>query len=268
MTLSRLTGRHDVADLVEEFDRDGHVCVRGLAAPEEVGAYRPALESTAMAQGLDPRPMAERDTYSQAFLQVHNLWERDETCREFVFSPRFAAVAAQLLGVDGVRLYHDQALFKEPGGGRTPWHQDMNYWPLDTDRTVTMWMPLVDIGGEVGSMTFASGSHRLGDIGAGDISDSSEAAIEARIAAGGLRTATHGPMRAGDASFHHGWVLHGAGPNPTETMRSVMTVIYVADGTRVSRPTDRQRFDLQMWLGGRGPGDLVDSPMNPLLWPA
>src|SRR5207249_11996994 len=55
-------------------------------------------------------------------------------------------------------LYHDQALFKEAGGGRTPWHQDMYYWPLDTDRTITMWMPLVDVPAEVGSMLFASGS--------------------------------------------------------------------------------------------------------------
>ena len=36
-----------------------------------------------------------------------------------------------------VRLYHDQALFKEAGGGITPWHQDQHYWPLDTDRTIT-----------------------------------------------------------------------------------------------------------------------------------
>ena len=59
--------------------------------------------------------------------------------------------AAHLLGVDGVRLSHDQALFKEPGGGRTPWHQDQCYWPLDTDKTITMWMPLVDVPGEVGT---------------------------------------------------------------------------------------------------------------------
>ena len=267
MTTPELSGPVDVGALVDDFERDGHVCVRGLASADEIAAFRPALEATAMAQGLDDRPMAERDTYSQAFLQVHNLWERDETCRRFVFAPRFAAVAATLLGVDGVRLYHDQALFKEPGGGRTPWHQDMNYWPLDTDRTVTMWMPLVDIPAEVGSMSFASGTHRLGDVDAGDISDESEAAIEERISSGGLPIATHGPMAAGDATFHHGWVLHGAGPNPTETMRSVMTVIYVADGVRISEPTERQRFDLEMWLGGNGPGDAVDSAMNPLLWP-
>jgi ectoine hydroxylase-related dioxygenase (phytanoyl-CoA dioxygenase family) len=81
-----------------------------------------------------------------------------------VLSKRFARVAATLLDVESVRLYHDQALCKEPGGGRTPWHQDQYYWPLDTDRTITLWMPVVDVPADVGSMTFASGSHRLGDL--------------------------------------------------------------------------------------------------------
>ena len=30
----------------------------------------------------------------------------------------------RLMGVDGVGLYHDQALVKEAGGGHTPWHCD------------------------------------------------------------------------------------------------------------------------------------------------
>ena len=69
------------------------------------------------------------------------------------------------MGVDGVRLYHDQALYKEPGGGFTPWHQDQTYWPLDTTHTITMWMPLLDIPPNVGSMRFASGSHAFGNLG-------------------------------------------------------------------------------------------------------
>ena len=55
-----------------------------------------------------------------------------------------------------VRVYHDQALLKEPGGGHTPWHQDQNYWPFDSKRTVFMWMPSVDIEPEVGSMHFGA----------------------------------------------------------------------------------------------------------------
>ena len=90
----------------------------------------------------------------------------------------FAGIAAELLGVSNVRIYHDQALYKEPGGGFTPWHQDQYYWPLDTNNTVTMWMPLIDIDESMGMLTFASGSHNAGFVENVPISDKSEAILE------------------------------------------------------------------------------------------
>lgn len=251
----------------DEFAAKGHTMLRGLATSEEVAAFRPAIEATSERLNRERRPIEERDTYGQAFLQTVNLWRADETVRQFVYSQRFARAAAELLGVDGTRLYHDQSLFKEGGGGRTPWHQDQFYWPLDTDRTITMWMPLVDLPDEVGSMTFASGSHRHGDLGGGEISDRSDEELGAMLEARGLALETHGALRAGDATFHAGWTLHSAAPNPTGAIRPVMTVIYFADGAHVAEPSGPfQRFDLAMWLEGCAPGEPAAGRLNPLLW--
>jgi ectoine hydroxylase-related dioxygenase (phytanoyl-CoA dioxygenase family) len=251
----------------ERFGRDGHAVIRSLARRDEVAAYRPVIEDAAMRHVRETRPLEERDTYGKAFLQIPNLWRRDEGVRRFTLARRFGQVAADLLGVDGVRLYHDQALFKEPAGGRTPWHQDQFYWPLDTDRTITMWMPLVDVPPEVGSMTFVSGSQREGYLGDFGISDESDDTFAAMIEEHGLRVETHGALAAGDATFHAGWTLHCAPANPTANMRPVMTVIYVADGARVAEPRSPfQEFDLKMWLPGLAPGDLVDTEKNPLVW--
>lgn len=252
----------------ERFREDGHVCLRGLAGAGEVAAVRPVVERLVVERTHERRPVDERDTYGAAFLQVGDLWRHDETVRAFVCAPRFASAAATLLGVEGVRLYHDQALFKEPRGGHTPWHQDQYYWPLDTTDTITMWMPLAEVTEEVGSMVFVTGSHLLGDLGAGHISDRSQAAIDRLIEEQGLTTDTHGSLEAGDATFHAGWTLHSASPNPSGAMRPVMTVIYVADGARVAEPTGpAQEYDRMAWLGGREPGEPVDSDQNPLLWP-
>ncbi|MDH3705995.1 MAG: phytanoyl-CoA dioxygenase family protein [Acidimicrobiia bacterium] len=250
----------------EAYAADGHICVRGLAAPHEIVAYRPHLLAAAEARRWETRPLAERDTYGRAFLQMFNLWQHDDAAARFVLARRFGRVAAELMGVPGVRLYHDQALIKEAGGGHTPWHQDQGYWPLDTTDTITMWMALDDIDPDIGSMTFASGSHRRGDVAGGAISDQSHDAVADIVARHGLDTVTHGSLRAGDATFHAGWTLHSAGPNPTDRHRPAMTVIYVADGTRIAEPTDQQRFDMH-WLGGNQPGELVDSAMNPQVWP-
>jgi ectoine hydroxylase-related dioxygenase (phytanoyl-CoA dioxygenase family) len=255
------------ATTITGFVRDGHAVVRGLASPEEVARYSPAIRSATRALSGDERPLAERDTYGKAFIQSMNLWTVDPEVREFVFARRFAKVAADLLGVGGVRLYHDQSLFKEPGGGITPWHQDQVYWPLDTDRTVTMWMPLVDIPASVGSVVFASGSHRRGDLGGSAIGDDSQRYFDELVKHEGYDLVAYAPMRAGDATFHTGWTLHGAPANETSTMRSVMTIIYFADGTRVG-PVDSpmRRDDNEKWLGSLPAGSPASSPLNPLLW--
>lgn len=256
------------AETVQQFRQHGHCCVRGLASPTEAAAYLPAIASGVERWHASPRPLVERDTYGKAFLQAMALRTLSDDCRAFVDSPRFAEVAARLLGVDGVRLYHDQALFKEAGGGPTPWHQDQNYWPLNTDDVVTMWMPLAAIDPSVGSMTFVDGSHRSGDVGAGDISDASHATIAAAIESEGWSTTTHGVLAAGDATFHRGWTLHSAGPNPTSATRPVMTIIYFADGARVVAPQrPEQAFDLSAWLGDAPAGSLANGPSNPLLFP-
>ena len=255
------------ASLVEAFSGDGHVCVRGLVPPEIVEAARPAIESAAGERTKHVAPLEERDTYGKAVLQAANLWKLDERVRRFVLARRFASVAAALLRVDGVRLYHDQALIKEAGGGVTPWHQDQRYWPLDSDATVTMWLPLVNVTADVGSMTFASGSHHLGDLCGPGISDDSEAIFAEAVRDRGLRTTSHGALAVGDATFHAGWTLHRAPANPSGRHRPVMTVIYFADGTRVSEPADElQRFDLAVWLKGLAPGDVAASDRNPLLF--
>lgn len=252
---------------VERFRADGHVVVRGLAPRDLVEHYKPAIDDATMALRWDKRPLEERDTYGRAFIQSANVHRHDPAVAEFALARRFARVAAELLECDGVRLYHDQALYKEPGGGFTPWHQDQVYWPLDSDRTVTMWMPLVDIPREVGGMTFANGSWRHGNLGELVIGDASHEYFDTVVAERGFRLTTHGPFAAGDATFHRGWTLHSAPANDSDLMRAVLTVIYFADGTRVT-PADHpaRQFDLKLWLGGGEPGSLADGPGNPLLW--
>lgn len=257
------------AGACQQFSEHGHTVVHGLATPAEVEAYRSVIHEATLRHAWDRRPLDARDTYGKAFLQAANLWRRDQRIRRFTFSRRFAGVAAQLLGVERLRLYHDQALFKEGGGGPTPWHQDQCHWPLDSDRTITMWMPLVDVPAEVGSMRFVSGSHRRGYLGDFGISDESEARFAEMIEREDLAIETHGPLRAGSATFHAGWTVHAAPANPTGTMRAVMTVIYVADGVRVAEPAnDAQRVDAELWLAGLEPGDLVAGDTHPVLFEA
>jgi ectoine hydroxylase-related dioxygenase (phytanoyl-CoA dioxygenase family) len=255
-----------MGEVAAAFSADGHALVRGLAAQEEAANLLPVVEHLSIRTARNRSEMKQPGNTDGVFLQAFNLWKRDPRVESFVRDARFARVAADLLGVERVRLYHDQSLCKGVGVGRTPWHQDHYYWPLDTDRMITMWMPLVDIPEEVGSMTFASGSHRCGDLGGSGINKDSSRAFEAIIEARDFTTTRYGAMRAGDATFHGGWTLHSANRNTTDRLRTVMTVIYFADGARVADAlSPAQEVDRNAWLGGRQSGELADHEDNVLL---
>jgi ectoine hydroxylase-related dioxygenase (phytanoyl-CoA dioxygenase family) len=130
-----------------------------------------------------------------------------------------------------------------------------------------MWMPLVDVSEEMGSMSFASGSHQNGYISKLGISDESHQTLGDYIEAKKFEKVTHGAMAAGDATFHYGWTLHSAPGNPTNRTREVMTIIYMADGTTVSEIDNKAREnDLKQWMPGLKTGDQVNSPLNPLIY--
>ncbi|HEX4203892.1 MAG TPA: phytanoyl-CoA dioxygenase family protein [Ktedonobacteraceae bacterium] len=248
------------------YQQNGHILLRGVASPSEIATYYPVIYEAAQRYNTEKRALQERDTYGKAFLQIPNLWARDEAVKRFVIAHRFAQIAANLLGVERVRLYHDQALFKEASGGMTPWHQDQYYWPLNTTNTITMWMPLVDISVDMGPMNFVSGSQKKGGLGQFAISDESQAVFERLIANNHLTLTPGQDMAAGDATFHYGWTLHNAPGNTTQRMRAVMTVIYFAADAHVTEPnSDAQENDLRSWLPGCKPGDLAASPLNPIL---
>lgn len=265
--LDDLTAEHAVApSLADEVDRDGFARLPGVFDPATLATFAPTVEHAARASLQAQVPMAKRTVYQRAFLQEVNLWQRYEEIRALVFSSKLAQLAARALGVEGVRLYHDQALVKEGGGGHTPWHCDQYYWPLDTDRTITAWIPLVDVPQEMGPLRFSTGSHRV-DLGRDvAIGDESDQAVRRHPRWRELPVNDE-PARVGDITFHLGWTFHGADANNTDTDRLVFTVIYFADGTRLAEPrTSGQRFDHQIWLPDTTPGEVIDTWLNPIVW--
>ncbi|MFN2442122.1 MAG: phytanoyl-CoA dioxygenase family protein [Thermoanaerobaculia bacterium] len=266
--LPSLESEYDVpADSLGAFARDGHASLCQLVSREDLEAIRPALAAVVgRVDGAADR-QGRIDDYSKLFIQVTNVWRLDPLARRIVFARRFAGIAARLLGVPSVRLYHDQALFKPPGAERTPWHQDQWYWPLATDRTVTMWLALVDVPEEAGPLCFAAGSHRATSLGNAGISAGNDRRLGDLIEERGWPRVSV-PLSAGDASFHLGGTLHSSAANASGTMREALTVIYYADGTLASEPAnENQRVDLEVFLPDVKPGEPAASELNPVLYP-
>lgn len=253
------------ATATADFARDGFVHLAGVLSPATIARYEPVVTSEVIRLNTQHLPLAERDTYGKAFLQVSNLWRENEAVRRLVFSPRLAGIAARLLGVHAVRLYHDQALYKEPSGGITPWHADQYYWPLSSDRCVTVWLPLQETPLDMGPLAFARGSHNFAYGRDLPISDESEERLERAVAEQGFEDVVR-PFALGDASFHRGWTFHHAGPNRGSVPRRVMTVIYMDADVRVTEPTNGPQTRDREWMPGAGIGEVPDTPLNPVLY--
>jgi ectoine hydroxylase-related dioxygenase (phytanoyl-CoA dioxygenase family) len=251
---------------IAAFTRDGCIKLKNVLAPDVLAHHGAEITRLTIALNTQIKPLEERSTYDRAFLQVMNLWEHSAQVKQFVLGQRLGRIAAELLQVSGVRLYHDQSLYKEPGGGLTPAHADQYYWPLASDRTITAWVPLQAVPAEMGPLGFyaRSQSEAFGrDLG---ISDESEAKISANMARHGFAFEVS-PFELGEVSFHLGWTFHKAGPNLSTQPRSVMTVIYMDAQMRLAQAlSPAQENDRTMWCPGVLPGEVIATPKNPLVY--
>jgi ectoine hydroxylase-related dioxygenase (phytanoyl-CoA dioxygenase family) len=157
-------------------------------------------------------------------------------------------------------------LFKEGGGGITPWHADQYYWPLETDKTITAWMPLQATPFEMGPLEFSAGSHLIVEGRELEIGDESERLLDQKLKVTDFEHVIE-PFDAGEISFHSGWVFHRAGANQTDQMRKVMTIIYMDKNMKLKNPENKnQVHDWNTWCPGAVIGEEINSELNPVLY--
>lgn len=251
---------------VEQFEQNGFLLVDDFFSGEELDRFSKAVDSAvAYRSSDDHRSLGDKNLYEQTFVQCMRLWEDRPDVRPFTFHPKLCAAAAALLDTDCVRLWHDQALYKEAGGRKTDAHLDYPFWPVVETDLVSVWIPFQDVNSGGGMMSYVQGSHRIGytefaDIGQLHGGEPFDLLDEPQIAELPLVPM---PARRGSAIFHHACTIHTADPNNTDTTRRVFTVAYMADGLHRSR--DNAYFALDR--DNIRTGDLVVGPGHPVAWP-
>ena len=257
------------SDDVQAFRENGYIHLVGVLPDDVLEYYEPIISK--ITQEHDPAAgvaLEDKDIYGKAFIQLGNLWQHDAQVTELVFCKRLARLASELMGTAGVRLYHDQSLYKEPSGGITPWHVDQQYWPMDSSKSVTAWIPLQSTPLEMGPLCFGRGSHLKYIARDVKISDESERIIAQAIKKEKI-IEIQVPYALGDVSFHSGWTLHRAGGNATEQPRKVHTVIYMDEQMRLrERRSQNQENDRISWCGDTADGGVIDGPLTPILYQA
>lgn len=249
--------------LVEAFRHDGFVVVPDLLEEAEVDRYNELVTAAVRVRTAhDTVPLAEKSRYQQSFQQCMNLWEDHAEVRSLTFHSRLGQAAAELMGVEAVRLWHDQALYKQAGGRQTDAHQDHPYWPIRETLSCTAWVPLGGSTLASGALGYLPGTHAIGmrkfvNIFFGEpediLSDPEVAGIEPVFL----------EVPKGSVAYHHGLTIHLAKPNRSDRDRAVHTIIYFPDGSTRGYPFDHFSVD----RAGIEVGARIASDVTPIVWP-
>ena len=251
---------------IDFYQKNRFIKLKQVFDEATIGFFNEVITDRVNQMNTQTTPLEERSTYGKAFLQLFNLWRQDEVIKELVFSKRLAKLATDLMQTSGARMYHDQALFKEGGGGITPWHADQYYWPLETDKTITAWIPLQNTPLEMGPLEFSAASHQIIEGRDLEIGDESEQKIEQKLRVTDFKHVIE-PFDLGEVSFHSGWVFHRAGANTTDQTRKVMTIIYMDKDMKLKDPKNQNQVnDWHTWCPGAEIGQIIDTAINPVLF--
>lgn len=227
------------------YARDGFIVVEDFLDGDELAGWRAAVDHAVTERGrqrlsfaadgeegtsLTARTQEERDYYEGVFVQRNNLWQTDDDMRRLLMQPELGRYAADLAGIDGVRIWHDQALIKQPYANPTAFHLDVPFWSFTSVDAITVWLALDDATLENGCLYYVPGSHLSRKFDNVGITQGLGALFEVYPEWADV-AAVPCPVGAGGALFHNGLTFHGAGANMTPGRRRAMTCAYMPEGS-------------------------------------
>ncbi len=220
---------------IDQYRESGFVVVEDCLSPDELIQWRQIVDD-AVADRADLRIAGRPELnttsdqyYSTVFLQRTNLWQTHEPVRPLILDPRIGRMCCELEGIDGVRVWHDQALIKQPWANQTSWHLDCPYWSFSSKHAISIWVALDDATLQNGCLYFMPGSHREATSENAGIGPNLRELFD-RYPQWARRQPVAAPMKAGSCSFHNGLTAHAAGPNFTPHPRRAMTCAFMPDG--------------------------------------
>ena len=261
-------------DLTQEqiafYQENGFIVIENFLTPEELETWREAVDEAVAERGqrrILGRPEADvkddDDYYTNVFVQRVNLWQSSEKMRQLMLDPRLGKMAADLAGVDGMRIWHDQALIKQPWGNPTGWHLDNPYWSYYSRDATTIWVALDDATLENGCLYFLPGTHKTATFDNSGIGQNMGDLFKVYPAWTTVQSVA-APMKAGSCSFHNGLCAHGAGANMTPGTRRAMTCGYMPDGSTFN---GQQNILSKEQFEKLSVGDVLnDDSQNPLIY--
>jgi ectoine hydroxylase-related dioxygenase (phytanoyl-CoA dioxygenase family) len=273
----------DIDDIVTDKDvafyqENGYWVAPKILSDNELVALREHHARVVAGDYETGRPPHSRNTDPDEpltrLVKIDNSYWSDSVLARLALHPTIGAIAARLARVAGIRLWHDQLLYKPPQegdqAGAVGWHQDWHYWQCATPADMlTAWVALVDVDEDNGCMEVVPGSHQWGLLPESDFFEQDLEALQKSIEARTGRSFNTVPLKlpAGAMSFHHCLTIHGSRPNFSSGPRVSLVVHMMPDGTRYRQGTPAEAHANVRLLSGSD-GDAFAGPYFPLIYHA
>ena len=215
------------AQQVEQYHRNGYLFPIDCLMPAEVAHYRGKLEAFEAAQG---------DTFGRLPDLVRSKSHLLFTWMDaLVRHPKVLDAVEAIIGPN-ILIYHLTSWLKEPRDGAfVSWHQDGTYFGLEPAEQVTAWIALTDSTEDMGCVKLLPGSHAIGQqphrdaVAPGNLLSRGQT-IDRKLDYNNFVTM---PLRAGQISLHHTYLVHRSDSNRTDERRIGIGVSYIPTHCRL-----------------------------------
>ena len=225
---------------IDTYQANGFVVMDEFLTPEELGIWREAVDKGVrerkgrklVVEGTedDDRWKDRGSFYDYVFVQRLNLWKDNPAVKELILDPRIGKMATELAQTEGMRVWHDQALIKQPWANATAWHHDNPKWSFYSPDAISIWVALDDATYQNGCLYFLAGSHKKTTYVNVPIAENMSDLFREYPDFVNMQSIA-APMKAGCCSFHNGLLAHGAGANMTSGWRRAMTCGFMPYGS-------------------------------------
>ncbi|MEO6916971.1 MAG: phytanoyl-CoA dioxygenase family protein [Chitinophagaceae bacterium] len=265
------------SDQIDSYQENGFIVIEDFLSPDELEYWRSAVMEAVKERkgqkmpgkstmtGEDDGINEDADYFGKVFDQLLNLWQTNDKVKELMTDQRIGEMATRLSGSEGIRIWHDQALFKRPWANPTAWHLDTPFWSFFDKRALSIWIALDDATLENGCLYFLPGSHKGTSFKTSSIGKNMDGIFEVYPQFAKTQPFV-AKMKAGSCSFHNGLTIHGAGANMTPGFRRAMTCAYMPEGNAFNGQANILPED---YLKTLQVGDILENnEQNPLIYHA
>ena len=213
--------------LAAAYERDGFVFPIDAITEAQAREVRADLEAAEAELADDPERLGLVRSYPDRLIPSFD---------NLIRNPNLIAAASEVLGPD-LMVWSGGMFIKEANSAKiVSWHQDLTYWGLDDAEEVTCWVALSTASVASGCMKFVPGSHKKQLVPHRDTFDENNLLTRGQEVAVDVdeNDAVHITLNTGQASMHHGHLIHGSGPNTTDDRRIGSAIRYI-------KPSMKQR---------------------------